>query len=47
MTAEERELLIETARAIAELLQNKAADFGTTNNHADHILKLVDKIKTK
>jgi hypothetical protein len=47
MISGERELLLETARAIAELLEGKAAHSGTTNNHAALLRLLSEKIRPK
>lgn len=47
MSPYERELLLETARAIAELLENNAEKLGTSNNHAEVIRKLIDKVRPK
>ncbi len=47
MTAGERELLLETARAIAELLESSATELCATNNHVDAIRALIEKIRPK
>ncbi len=47
MSPYERELLLETARAIAELLENDAEKLGTTNNHAEAIRQLIEKVRPK
>jgi hypothetical protein len=47
MTQDERDLLLLTARLIAEILENKSAKFADTSNDTDAIRGLVEKIAPK
>ncbi len=45
MTDAERSLLLYAARWITEHLDEQAAELGTTNNLADEMRKLIEKIR--
>lgn len=45
MTNDERQLLIYVASSVAESLSESSAKRGTTNNLADEMRKLIDKIE--
>lgn len=45
MTDDERKLLLYTASSVAEALREKAASHDTTNNLAEEMYKLIDKLQ--